>query len=65
MDCLDVEDMRRRCNAHHHWMQEHPDAVAFGQAWADQNLEDLSAAARDDVNDFASPTVRRSRGRRA
>jgi hypothetical protein len=41
--------MRRRCNAHHHWMQQHPDAVAFGEAWADQNLEDLSAAARDDL----------------
>jgi hypothetical protein len=50
MDCLDVEDMRRRCNAHHHWMKEHPDAVAFGQAWADQNLEDLSAAELHSVN---------------
>jgi hypothetical protein len=44
MDCVDVEDMRWRCNAHHRWLQEHPYAVAFGQAWADQNLEDLSAA---------------------
>jgi hypothetical protein len=44
MDCVDVEDMRQRCDAHHRWMQEHPDAVAFGQAWADQNLEDLSAS---------------------
>ena len=45
MDCLDIEDMRRRCNTHHHWMQQHPDAVAFSLAWADQNLEDLFAAA--------------------
>jgi hypothetical protein len=44
MDRVDFEDMRRRCNAHLQWMQEHPDAVAFGQAWAEQNLEDLSAA---------------------
>jgi hypothetical protein len=44
MDWLDDEDMRRRCDAHHQWMQEHADAVAFGQAWADQNLQDLPAA---------------------
>ncbi len=38
---LDVEDMRRRCSAHDRWMQEHPDAVAFSEAWADQNLDEL------------------------
>jgi hypothetical protein len=40
MDRVDVEDMRRRCNAHHRWLQENPDAVTFGQAWADQNLDE-------------------------
>lgn len=39
---LDVEDMRRRCAAHDRWMQEHPDAVAFSEAWADQNLDELT-----------------------
>lgn len=38
---LDVEDMRRRCDAHGRWMQENPDAVAFSEAWADRNLEEL------------------------
>ena len=39
---LDVEDMRRRCGAHDRWMQEHPEAVAFSEAWADQNLGELT-----------------------
>jgi hypothetical protein len=38
---LDVEDMRRRCAAHDRWMRSHPDAVAFGQVWADRNLDEL------------------------
>lgn len=38
---LDVEDMRRRCAAHDHFMASHPDAVAVAEAWADHNLEDL------------------------
>jgi hypothetical protein len=39
---LDAEDMRRRCQAHGEWMAAHPDVVAFAEAWADQNLEELS-----------------------
>ena len=39
---LAVEDMRRRCGAHDRWMQEHPEAVAFSEAWADQNLDELT-----------------------
>ncbi|WP_099042276.1 hypothetical protein [Mycobacterium neglectum] len=39
---LDVEDMRRRCEAHDHWMREHPDSVAFSEAWADRNLDELT-----------------------
>jgi hypothetical protein len=39
---LDIEDMRRRCSAHDRWMQEHPEAVAFSQAWADHNLDELT-----------------------
>jgi hypothetical protein len=39
---LVVEDMRRRCEAHNHWMQENPDAVAFSEAWADRNLDELA-----------------------
>jgi hypothetical protein len=34
---LDVEDMRRRCKAHGRWLADHPDAVAFAEAWADRN----------------------------
>jgi hypothetical protein len=39
---LDVEDMRRRCDEHDRWMQEHPEAVAFSEAWADQSLDELT-----------------------
>ena len=39
---LDVEDMRRRCAAHERFMAAHPDAVAFTEAWADRNLEELA-----------------------
>lgn len=39
---LDVEDMRRRCAAHDHWMTAHPGAVAFAEAWADRNLAELT-----------------------
>jgi len=38
---VDVEDMRRRCAAHGQWMSNNPEAVAFAQAWADQNFEAL------------------------
>jgi hypothetical protein len=39
---LDVEDMRRRCAAHDHWMSTHPDAVTFTETWADHNLDELT-----------------------
>ena len=39
---LDVEDMRRRCAAHDHWLRTHPDATAFSEAWADRNLDELA-----------------------
>lgn len=38
---LDAEDMRRRCAAHERWLTANPDAVAFAEAWADQNLGEL------------------------
>lgn len=38
---LDVEDMRRRCTEHDRWMSDHPEAVAFSEAWADRNLGEL------------------------
>ena len=63
MDCLDIEDMRRRCNTHHHWMQQHPDAVAFSLTWADQNLEHYLPPPRENslMTCFAdSPTQPRS-----
>lgn len=41
-DLLDAEDIRRRCEAHDRWMAAHPDAVAFAEAWADQNLDELA-----------------------
>ncbi len=39
---LDGEDMRRRCEAHDRWMQEHRDAVGRSAAWADSNLIELA-----------------------
>lgn len=39
---LDAEDMRRRCQAHDQWMSANPDAVAWAEAWADQNLNELA-----------------------
>ncbi|MGD9529967.1 MAG: hypothetical protein AB7V44_24665 [Pseudonocardia sp.] len=39
---LDVEDMRRRCEAHGRWMAEHPEAGAFAEAWADRGLDELA-----------------------
>lgn len=39
---LDVEDMRRRCQAHARYLEATPDAVAFSEAWADRNLDHLS-----------------------
>ncbi len=39
---LDAEDMRRRCDAHDRWTREHPNAAAFGEAWADRNLDELT-----------------------
>jgi hypothetical protein len=40
---LDIEDMRRRCAAHHHWMLAHPEAATFSEAWADRNLDELAS----------------------
>ena len=39
-----VEDMRRRCADHGRWMSAHPDAIAFTEAWADRNLDELAGA---------------------
>jgi hypothetical protein len=39
---LDAEDMRRRCEAHERWLQAHPEAAEFSEAWADRNLDDLT-----------------------
>jgi hypothetical protein len=39
---LDLEDMRRRCAAHHQWMLTHPEAATFSEAWADRSLDDLA-----------------------
>jgi hypothetical protein len=39
---VDIEDMRRRCTAHDQWLQAHPAAATFSEAWADRNLEDLT-----------------------
>jgi hypothetical protein len=33
--------MRRRCAEHDRWMTDHPEAVAFSEAWADRNLGEL------------------------
>jgi hypothetical protein len=38
---LDLEDMRRRCEAHDKWMRTHPEAGAFSEVWADRNLGEL------------------------
>lgn len=39
---LDIEDMRRRCAAHDQWMRDRPEFVAFTEAWADRNLDELA-----------------------
>ncbi len=39
---LDAEDMRRRCAEHGEWMASDPDAVAFAEAWADRNYDELA-----------------------
>ncbi len=39
---LDVEDMRRRCEAHEAWLEDRPEAVAFSEAWAERNLDELT-----------------------
>lgn len=38
---LDLEDMRRRCEAHDRWVQGHPEAASFSETWADRNLNEL------------------------
>lgn len=40
---LDVEDLRRRCEAHGEWLRRHPDAVAAAEAWADDALNELTS----------------------
>lgn len=40
-EVLDAEDMRRRCAAHHEFLANNPDVVAFAEDWADRNLRDL------------------------
>ncbi|MGH3625669.1 MAG: hypothetical protein ACRDQ5_28510 [Sciscionella sp.] len=37
-----AEDMRRRCAAHGRWMAANPDAVAFAEARADRNRDELA-----------------------
>lgn len=39
---LDAEDLRRRCRDHDRYLSERPEAVAFAEAWADQNLQELT-----------------------
>ena len=39
---LAAEDMRRRCSAHHQFMADNPQVVAFAEGWADWNLDDLA-----------------------
>ncbi|KAA1251379.1 hypothetical protein F0Q45_04610 [Mycobacterium simiae] len=43
---LDIKDMRRRCQAHDQWMQEHPEAAEFSETWADGNLDELTKPQR-------------------
>ena len=39
---LDAEDMRRRCEAHDQWIRETLKVLAFSEAWADRNLDELT-----------------------
>ena len=39
---LDVEDMRRRCDAHDRWLGAHPEAIAFAEGWADRNFDEMA-----------------------
>jgi hypothetical protein len=38
----DADDMHRRCAAHHEFLANSPDVVAFAEDWADRNLDDLA-----------------------
>lgn len=40
---LDVEDLRRRCQAHGEWLRRHPEAVTRSEAWADDALDELAS----------------------
>ncbi|MCA4727483.1 hypothetical protein [Mycolicibacterium fortuitum] len=41
-----VDDLRRRCLAHGHWMTTHPDVAEFASEWGDRNLETLAQRGR-------------------
>lgn len=41
-EVLDAEDMRRRCAAHHQFLANNLDVVAFAEDWADRNRDDLA-----------------------
>jgi hypothetical protein len=41
-EVIDAEDMHRRCAAHHGFLANSPDVVAFAQDWADRNLDALA-----------------------
>jgi hypothetical protein len=41
-EVIDAEDMHRRCAAHHEFVANNPDVMAFAEDWADRNLDDLA-----------------------
>lgn len=41
-EVIDAEDLHRRCGAHHEFLANSPDVVAFAENWADRNLDELA-----------------------
>jgi hypothetical protein len=47
LEAVDLEDLKRRCAAHDQWMAVNPQAVAFSEAWAAGNYDELARNAAD------------------
>lgn len=51
------EDMPHRRAAHDRWILEHPARAAFGEAWADRNLDELVEILNNSRRDGAGPEI--------
>jgi hypothetical protein len=49
--------MPHRRAAHDRWILEHPARAAFGEAWADRNLDELVEILNNSRRDGAGPEI--------